>query len=79
MSFLLHNRHDPSECGVTYAAFKGHPSPLRHRHAASSCLCGGHEIWWLVDAEDAGAALALLPPYVAARSTATPTRAVMIP
>ena len=77
--FLLHNRHEPSECGVTYAAFKGHASPLRRRQTASSCRSGGHEIWWLVDAEDAAAALALLPSYVAARCTVTPVRDVLIP
>jgi hypothetical protein len=77
--FLLHNRHAPCECGVTYAAFKGHPSPLRRRRAASSCLPGGHEIWWLVEAADARAALALLPRYVAERSTAVPVREVLIP
>ena len=77
--FLLHNRHDPDECGVTFAAFKGHPSPLRRRETASSCLTGGHEIWWLVDADSADAALALLPRYVAERSTAIPIREVLIP
>jgi hypothetical protein len=77
--FLLHNRHEPDECGVTFAAFKGHPSPLRRRETASSCLTGGHEIWWLVDADTADAALALLPRYVAERSTAIPIRTVLIP
>jgi hypothetical protein len=77
--FLLHNHHDPDECGVTFAAFKGHASPLRRQETASSCLTGGHEIWWLVDADTADAALALLPRYVAARSTAIPVRPVLIP
>jgi hypothetical protein len=77
--FLLHNRHAPHECGVTYAAFKGHTSPLRRQQAKSSCVSGGHEIWWLVEADDADSALALLPPYVAERSTATPVREVLIP
>ena len=77
--FLLHNRHDPSECGVTYAAFKGYSTPLRRRPTASSCLPGGHEIWWVVDAEDAPAALAMLPHYVAERSTVIPIREVLIP
>ena len=77
--FLLHNRHEPEECGVTYTAFKGHPSPLRRHETASSCLSGGHEIWWLVEAENADAALALLPPYVGERSTVTPVREVLIP
>jgi hypothetical protein len=77
--FLLHNRHQPDECGVTFAAFKGHPSPLRRHETASSCLTGGHEIWWVVEAETVDAALALLPRYVAERSTAIPVRKVLIP
>lgn len=77
--FLLHNRHRPDECGVTFAAFKGHPSPLRGQETASSCLTGGHEIWWLVEAETADGALALLPRYVAQRSTAIAIREVLIP
>jgi hypothetical protein len=77
--FLLHNRHKPDECGVTFAAFKGHPSPLRRHETASSCLTGGHELWWLVEADTADAALALLPRYVAERSTAIPIRTVLIP
>ena len=77
--FLLHNHHEPDECGVTFAAFKGHSSPLRRHKTASSCLTGGHEIWWLVEAETEDAALALLPRYVAERSTAMPIRPVLIP
>lgn len=77
--FLLHNRHEPADCGAVYTAFKGHPSPLRRTHTASSCRSGGHEIWWLVDAEDVDAALALLPRYVARGSTVTPVRRVRIP
>ena len=77
--FLLHNRHQPGECGVTFAAFKGHASPLRRREAASSCLAGGHDIWWLVEAETADGALALLPRYVAERSSVIPIREVLIP
>src|SRR5918996_5246576 len=26
--YLLHHRHEPEECGVEFAAFKGHTSPL---------------------------------------------------
>jgi hypothetical protein len=77
--FLLHNRHAPGECGATFAAFKGHASPLRHHRAASSCRTGGHEIWWLVPAPDEAAALALLPRYVAERSSAVAIRDVLIP
>ena len=77
--FLVHNRHEPGECGVTFAAFKGHPSPLRRHETTSSCLTGGHEIWWVVDADTPAAALALLPGYVAERSTAIAIRKVLIP
>ena len=29
--FLIHHRHDSSECSVVFAAFKGLDTPLRHR------------------------------------------------
>ena len=77
--FLVHNHHAADECGVTFAAFKGHASPLRRHETASSCLSGGHEVWWFVEAATAEAALALLPGYVAERSTAIPIREVLIP
>jgi hypothetical protein len=78
-TFLLHHRHEPGKCGVAFAAFKGHSSPLRRTHAASSCATGGHDLWWTVEAESAAAALDLLPHYVAERSTAVPIRKVQIP
>jgi hypothetical protein len=78
-SFLLHHRHDPAKCGVAFAAFKGHDSPLRHASTFSSCAAGGHEIWWVVEAEDHSEALDLLPHYVARRTTAIPIREVQIP
>jgi hypothetical protein len=77
--FLLHNHHAPEECAVTFAAFKGHQSPLRRGGAACSCLTGGHEIWWFVETESPESALALLPPYVSTRSTATRIKEVRIP
>jgi len=49
--FLIHHRHDPPDCGVVFAAFKGHDSPLRHRPTLGSCAYGGHAIWWWVEAE----------------------------
>jgi hypothetical protein len=70
-AFLLYHRHAPAKCGVAYAAFKGHPSPLRHAETFASCATGGHEIWWIVESDSARQALALLPHYVAARATAT--------
>jgi hypothetical protein len=77
--FLLQHRHEPDKCGVAFAAFKGHPSPLRHAATFASCAAGGHEIWWVVEADSPDQALALLPHYVAQRTTATPVREVQIP
>ena len=77
--FLLHHRHDPEKCGVAFAAFKGHASPLRRAATFASCAAGGHEIWWVVEAESSEAALALLPHYVATRSTVVPVGCVRIP
>jgi hypothetical protein len=77
--FLLEHRHEPRECGVVFAAFKGHDSPLRHRPTLASCRSGGHAIWWTVDAETEAAALRLLPAYVAARTTVSRVSEVEIP
>ena len=77
--YLLEHRHEPRECGVVFASFKGHPSPLRHRPTLASCRSGGHAIWWTVDAESEREALALLPPYVAKRTTVTRVSEVEIP
>jgi hypothetical protein len=78
-SYLLHHRHEPHECGVVFAAFRGHESPLRHRPALASCRSGGHAIWWRVEAANAEEALRLLPSYVADRTTATAVGEVEIP
>jgi hypothetical protein len=77
--FLIHHRHAPPECGVVFAAFKGHDSPLRHRATLASCAYGGHAIWWEVEAATEAAALALLPFFVAERATATRVSEVDIP
>ena len=77
--FLLQHRHEPDECGAVFASFKGRESPLRHRAALSSCAGGGHAIWWTVDGVDEAAALALLPEYVACRTTVTLVADVQIP
>ena len=77
--FLLHHRHAPEECGVAFAAFKGHVSPLRHTATVASCVTGGHDVWWLVDASGREEALAQLPHFVAERSTATEIREVITP
>jgi hypothetical protein len=77
--FLLQHRHQPHECGAAYASFKGGQSPLRHTVALSSCLMGGHTIWWTVDASDEAAALGLLPQFVGRRTTATEVAEVDVP
>ena len=77
--YLLLHHHQPRECGVVFASFKGHPSPLRHRATLASCRSGGHAIWWTVDAESEDGALALLPPYVAERTTVAHVSEVEIP
>ena len=77
--YLLHHRHEPQECGVVYASFKGHVSPLRHQATLTSCRSGGHAIWWSVEAPTETDALGLLPFYVAERTTATRVSEVDIP
>jgi hypothetical protein len=77
--FLLEHRHQPHECGAVFAAFKGRESPLRRQATLASCLSGGHVIWWTVEAPSERKALALLPQYVAERTTAVHVSAVEIP
>jgi len=78
-TFLLHHRHRPDECVVAFAAWRGFASPLRHHHAPSTCLTGGHAIWWRVQAPDLAAALSLVPRYVADRTEPIEVRDVEIP
>jgi hypothetical protein len=77
--YLLHHCHEPNECGVVFAAFRGHQSPLRHRATLASCRSGGHAIWWTVQADSENDALALLPFFVAERTSATRVSEVDIP
>jgi hypothetical protein len=77
--FLIHHRHEPEECGVVFASFKGDASPHRGKAMFATCLAGGHEIWWVVDAADQEDALAQLPYFVARRSTAVEITEVRIP
>ena len=78
-SYLLQHRHESRDCGVVFAAFRGYESPLRHRPALASCASGGHAIWWTVEAAGEELALTVLPPFVAARTTATEVNEVEIP
>jgi len=77
--YLLHHRHEPKDCGVVYASFRGHESPLRHQPTLASCRSGGHAIWWSVEAASETDALALLPYYVAERTTSARVTEVEIP
>jgi hypothetical protein len=77
--YLLHHHHEPNQCGVVFAAFRGFESPLRHRAALASCPTGGHSIWWAVDSASEENVLALLPFYVAERTTVVPVSEVQIP
>jgi hypothetical protein len=77
--YVLQHRHQPHECGVVFASFKGHASPLRHRATLASCRSGGHAIWWAVDADTEEEALALLPRYVAERTILSRVNEVEIP
>lgn len=77
--FLLHHQHSSAECDAAFAAWHGFASPLRRETAASSCLAGGHAVWWRVEALDFRSALALLPPYVAVRTEAIPVRDIDTP
>jgi hypothetical protein len=77
--YLLQHRHEARECGVVFASFKGHASPLRHRATLASCRSGGHAIWWSVEAPSEAEALALLPDYVADRTTVARVSEVEIP
>lgn len=77
--YLLHHRHEPHECGVVFASFRGHESPLRHQATLASCRSGEHAIWWTVEAATEEDALLLLPRYVAERTTVTRVCEVDIP
>jgi hypothetical protein len=77
--YVLAHRHEADECGVVFASFKGHDSPLRRRPTLASCRSGGHAIWWTVEAASEEEALALLPFYVAERTTAASVSPVDIP
>ncbi len=78
-TFVLSHQHKADECAIAIAAWKGFCSPLRHGRALGSCASGGHRVWWTVEAADKQAALALLPCYVARRTSAEEVKEVAIP
>lgn len=77
--YVLHHRHSAEECSVAFAAWRGFRSRLRGTTVLCSCRRGGHELWFVVDADDAGAALGLLPPWLGARSSSARVEEVPIP
>ena len=77
--YVLQHRHESHECGVVFASFRGHESPLRHQATLASCRSGGHAIWWTVEAESEADALRLLPHFVAERTTVARVSEVDIP
>jgi hypothetical protein len=78
-TFVLNHRHTPQECRSAFAAWHGFESPLRRSLAAASCIRGDHRIFWTVEAESEGDALAFLPPFVAERTAASEVAEVQIP
>jgi hypothetical protein len=78
-TFLVTHHHPADECPYAFAAWRGFASPLRHRFALSSCLQGGHALWWVLEADTEEAALGQLPDYVSERSEVTRVRSVPIP
>lgn len=77
--YLLSHRHDPCECRFAFAAWHGFESPLRGRATLGSCHADDHALWWEVDAPDAQAALAQLPPFLAERTEVHELKEVAIP
>jgi hypothetical protein len=71
--------HQAHECPAAFAAWKGFASPLRRRATIGSCLSGGHEIWWELEAASADEALDHLPGYVADRTEAIRISQVQVP
>lgn len=78
-TFLLSHSHQPDECGIAIAAWKGFRSPLRGSRPLGSCATGGHRVWWTVEAADGTGALAQLPAYVRERTDVDEVRDVPIP
>jgi hypothetical protein len=78
---MLIHRHGPADCRVAYAAWRAFDSPLRGGEVPSTCGLHGppvatevvrppeiHELWWIVEAEDAASALTQVPPFVRERT-----------
>jgi len=81
--YLLAHTHEPADCAVAFAAWRGYESPLRHELASASCSTNGdgrtHRIWWELEASTGHEALAQLPPWVAERTEVNQIGDVTIP
>ena len=78
-NYVVHHRHRPDECDAAFAAWQGFSSALRGSPVSSTCLEGGHELWWMISARDAFAVIELLPRFVAERTSVIRVREVSIP
>jgi hypothetical protein len=78
-TFLLCHHHEPAECRFAFASWKGFASPLRHHPTLGSCVSGGHDLYWTVEAASDVEALAQLPPYLAVRTEVVAVEAIPIP
>ena len=77
--FLLHHRHAPASARLRSPPGRASRALSVTGWAASTCLAGGHSLWWRVQADDAAEALALLPRFVARRTVPIEIRDVEIP
>jgi len=78
-TYVLQHSHEASECRAVFAAWRGFESPLRGGSTLASCRQGGYELRWTVEAAEETAALAQLPPYVAARTQAIEVSEIAVP
>ena len=77
--YVLYHRHAAGDCAACFAAWNGFRSDLRRTTTSSTCAFGGHEIWWILTAQNDRAALANLPGFVADRTIAVRIADVDIP
>ena len=77
--YLLEHRHQPDECAVAFAAWKGFDSPRRQRAVLCSCRSGGHRLWFVVPAATADGAPAPVAALRRARTAAITIGEVTIP
>ena len=84
MRYALSHTHAPDDCGVSYAAWRGFDSRLRHEPTLATCAQEGssgedHVVLWTVEAASPAEALGLLPQWLAERTEARPVDEVAIP